>query len=201
MFKFTRFVIIVSIFFICACQSQNKEAEKEETPVIDTVATVIEKRSTTSLLYDLKALEAVFTNDNWLIANAKKDSSYFYFSRLGDFTVNTYEYVLSKGDSSGVKKSNMLIKDDKVIWHFNNQDLYLENASSARAVWKVAGNDSLQYVFLRANNNEINLTYPDKTKRVMKKILPFSLFLVRSRYDYANGTHYAFDSSQINKKK
>ncbi len=201
MFKFTHFFLIVSLFFICACQSQNKEAEKEESELVDTTETVIEKRNATSFLYDLKALEAVFTNDNWLLANSSKDSSYFYFSRLGDFAVNTYEYVLRKGDSADVQKSTILIQDDKITWRFNNQDLYLDNASSARAVWKVAANDSLKYVFQRANNNEINLTYPDKTKRVLKKILPFSLFLVRSRYDYTNGTHYAFDSSQFNKKK
>lgn len=193
--------LIPSLFvvFLFACQSQPKENTDTEAKK-DTVKISESIRTNTSFLYDYKALEEVFTNDNWLLAG-KNDSSYFYFSRLGDFKVNAYEYKLVKGDSAAVKYTSVQKEGDKIAWEFNNQKLYLKSATKARAVWSVAGADSLQYEFLRINENQLGLTYPDRHKLVLHKTLPFSLFLVRSRYDFTHGTKYAFDNTPSPKQK
>ncbi len=191
-------VALMTVFFLLSCgsgQNENTDSVKKT----DTVKVVDDVRSNTSFLYDLKALEELFSNDNWLIAG-KKDSSYFYFSRTGDFIVNTYEYVLIKGDSAKVKYNHVVKEGDKLSWEFDGKKLLLNNASGARALWTVSGSDSVKYEFLRVDKNQIRVTYPDHKEVIMRKILPFSLFLVRSRYDFSNGTHYAFDTTQFNKK-
>lgn len=196
--RIVHLLTLITAFFLLSCgsgQNENTEPVKKT----DTLKVVDEVRSNTSFLYDLKALEELFSNDNWLMAG-KKDSSYFYFSRTGDFIVNTYEYVLIKGDSAKVKYNHVVREGDKLSWSFDGKKLLLSNASGARALWTVAGNDSTKYEFLRVDKNQIRLTYPDHREVIMKKILPFSLFLVRSRYDFSNGTHYAFDTTQFNKK-
>ena len=196
--KIVHLVAVVAVFFLSGCGSEQNE-NAEPVNKSDTIKVVDEVRSNTSFLYDLKALEELFSNDNWLIPG-KKDSSYFYFSRTGDFIVNTYEYVLSKGDSAKVKYHHVVKEGDKLVWEFDGRKLVLSNASGARALWAVAGNDSLKYEFLRVDKNQIRLTYPDKREQILKKLLPFSLFLVRSRYDFSNGTRYAYDTTQFNKK-
>ena len=201
MIKLIRLFFIGTTLFLFGCNSQNKNEAKSETTASDTTKNTDIVRTNTSFLFDLKALEEIFTNDNWMMAIDKKDTSYFYFSKLGDFTVNTYEYILEKGDSAEVKKSNILVEGDKIVWQFDGKKLNLEYATKARAVWRVSGNDSLKYAFEKVNQNEVELTYPDKHKQEMKRTLSFSLFLVRSRYDFAHGTKLAFDTTQFNKKK
>ncbi|MEO8174359.1 MAG: hypothetical protein ABI581_14795 [Sediminibacterium sp.] len=191
--------LLVLIVFLFACNTQQSEnvAEDKKDSTVKTEQVVT--RTPTSFLTDYNALEQLFTNDNWLLAD-KKDSSYFYFSRLGNFQVNTYEYKLMKGDSANVKHGLIKIEGDKITWNFNGMKLSLLNASNVKAAWAVEGSDSTAFEFMRLDNNFVRITYPDKKQVVMKKMLPFSLFLVRSRYDFINGTRYAFDTAQFNRK-
>ncbi|MEO7530240.1 MAG: hypothetical protein ABIS69_02480 [Sediminibacterium sp.] len=191
-------LILLLVNFLFACETQQKEKTAEEKK--DSLVTAADPiRSAMSFLNDYNALEQLFSNDNWMIP-AKKDTNYFYFSRLGNFQVKTYEYILSKGDSSKVKQGLIQTEGDKITWTFNNQQLVLVNATKAIATWSVVGADSLTYTFQRLDNNSASIVYPDKKKLVLKKLLPISLFLVRTRYDFANGTHYAFDTTQFNRK-
>ena len=189
---------LLMIVFLFACTTQPKENVPDEKKE-DTAQASESIRTNMSFLHDFNALEEVFGNENWLKADGK-DSSYFYFSRLGNFQVNTYEYKLVKGDSAKVRNSSILQEGNKLTWNFNNQKLYITSATRGRIVGSVKGSDSLQYEFLRLDNDAIAITYPDKRRSILRKTLPFSLFLVRSRYDYAHGTKYAFDTAQFNKK-
>lgn len=188
-------VFLLAVIIIAACNNNNEPKEQIIEKKSDTAGNADPIRTNTSFLYDIKALEEIFTNDNWLITD-KKDSSYFYFSRLGDFTVNTYEYRLVKGDSALVKKEKIGVEGDKITWNFKGEKLQLDKATKARAVWSVSGKDSMQYEFVRIDNNQIGLVLPDKRKLVLQKILPLSTFLVKSRYDFMHGTKLAFDSSR-----
>jgi hypothetical protein len=189
-------LLLMNLAFTCGTQEEKKSGEQKDTVAAKTeVAT----RPAQSFLNDYNALEQLFTNDNWLLAD-KKDSSYFYFSRLGNYQVNTYEYKLSKGDSAKVKHGAIQTEGDKISWNFNGQKLYLVSASNVKAAWSVDGSDSTAYEFMRLDNNFLRITYPGKKQVTVKKMLPFSLFLIRSRYDFTNGTKYAFDTTQFNKK-
>ncbi|MES2330056.1 MAG: hypothetical protein V4539_10670 [Bacteroidota bacterium] len=195
--RVTFLLVLVNFVFACGTQDEKKAEEQKKDTTVKTEAVVT--RPPQSFLNDYNALEQLFTNDNWLLIN-KKDSSYFYFSRLGNFQVNTYEYNLEKGDSAKVKHRLMQTEGDQVTWTFNNQKLILFSASDVRTVWTVAGADSTNYEFMRLDKNNLRITYPDRKQIVAKKMLPFSLFLVRSRYDFSNGTRYTFDTTQFNKK-
>lgn len=192
--------IFGTLFLLAACQGGNREEKTEENQVADTVKMAESIRTNLSYLNDYNALEQLFSNDNWLIPGGK-DSSYLYVSRLGNYVVKTYAYQLVKGDSAHVQHADVRTENDQLVWQFNGQKLYLTSATRARAVFAVAGADSLQYEFVRLDDNKIALTYPDKKKVVMKKMLQFSLFLARSRYDFTNGTKFAFDTAQFSRKK
>ncbi|MES2372483.1 MAG: hypothetical protein V4557_07885 [Bacteroidota bacterium] len=194
--RITLLLLLMNLIFACGTREEKKSEEQKDTTVAK--AEVV-TRPVQSFMNDYNALEQLFTNDNWLLAD-KKDSSYFYFSRLGNFQVNTYEYKLIKGDSAKVKNGAIQTLGNKITWNFNNQKLYLLSASNVKTAWSVDGSDSTAYEFMRLDNNFLRITYPDKKQVTMKKMLPFSLFLVRSRYDFTNGTRYAFDTTQFNKK-
>jgi hypothetical protein len=190
---------LLSLIFIGCQSAQNENNDSSETKK-DSIQAAESIRTNLSFLHDFSALETVFTNDNWLIVD-KKDSSYLYMSRVNDYLVNTYAYRLLKGDSAKVAYGTIKAQQNDLTWQFQNQPLRLTSATGTRAVWTVIGNDSLTYTFIRLDKDHIRLTYPDKKEVTLLKTLPFSLFLVRSRYDYANGTHYAFDTTQFNRKR
>ncbi len=185
------------VFFLLACGNQPQEntasADKKE----DTAKASESIRSNMSLKNDMDALEKVFSNDNWQIID-KKDTSYFYFSRLGDLTVNTYQYKIIKGDSAQVIHSTISPEKNDITWKFDGHPLQITSATKGRAILSIAGKDSSsQYEFIRTDDDHLTLTYPDKRKVVMKKMLPLSLFLVRSFYDYGHGTKMAFDKKDF----
>jgi hypothetical protein len=155
-------------------------------------------RTRVSYLNDYAAIEQLFGNENWMQVD-KKDTSFFYFSRLGDFQFNTYVYKREKGDSANVEYGKVITEQGKLAWQFHNQPLYVNSASPARLV--LNGKDSARYVFVRQDHDHLQLTYPDKHTVVLTRTLPFSLFLVRSRYDYANGTKLAFDTTNFTRKR
>lgn len=194
--KFITFLIALTLIFACNNPAEEKTPEENKT---DSTKVNESIRNNMSFLNDYNALEEVFGNENWLMA-AKKDSSYLYVSRLGDFKVNTYAYRLQKGDSANVLHGAMKTEGNQIIWEFDKQPLFITSATRGRVVWSVVGADSLKYEFMRVDGNHISLTYPDKKKMILKKTLPLSLFLIRSQYDYAHGTHLAFDSTQLNKR-
>src|SRR6478609_8559287 len=115
---------LMAMGFLFACNEQPKEDKTSEQK--DSVATKQAESISTnvSLLNDYRSLEQLFANDNWLIPG-KKDSSYFYFSRLGNYQVNTYEYKLVKGDSAQVKHGSIQAEGNKLTLNFNGQKLYL----------------------------------------------------------------------------
>lgn len=189
-------VLLVVVFNACTNPASE---EIKNTAGADSVKLAESIRTNISFLNDYNAIEQVMGNENWLLAD-KKDSSYFYFSRLGSFNYNTYVYRLSKGDSSHVIQDKITMEGDKLVWHFDEKKLQIVTATSARIVWAVAGNDSMKYEFTRLNDHELSLTYPGKRSYTLKKTIPFSLFLVRSRYDFAHGTKLAFDTTGIKQK-
>ena len=195
--------LLVVLFFAVFAACNNGPAEEVKSDTVkeaDSVKPAQSTRSNMSFLNDYNAIEQVCGNENWLLANGK-DSSYLYFSRLGPYTYNTYDYRLNKGDSSNVVHGNIVRDGDNLVWQFSGKKVYVITASSARVVWAVEGTDSLRYEFVRLNDRQMSITYPDKRSYILQKTIPFSLFLVRSRYDFAHGTHLAFDAGKAQVKK
>jgi len=192
-------LLLLPVFVLLACNT--KPSENREDSKKDDMLKMSASISTNMLfLHDFNALEQVFGSENWLIVD-KKDSSYLYFSRLGNFIVKTFIYKRVKGDSAAVQYGTIQPENDSITWDLFGRKLSLSNATGTRVKWSAVADSSLQYEFIRIDNNHIQLTYPDKKKLVLQKVLPLSLFLVRSRYDYTHGTKFAFDSSREFEKR
>jgi hypothetical protein len=192
-------LILVTIIS-CHSTPGSENADSTAIKAADTVKRVDEIRTNMSYLNDYNAIEQVFGNENWLVPGVK-DSSYLYLSRLGSYSVSSYVYSIAKGDSANVKHSSLERKDNTINWEFDGKKLVVAGATSTRVVLAFPGTEVAQYEFIRLDANHLQLTYPDKTKKVLLKTLPFSTFLVRSRYDYTHGTKYAFDSVEFGKKR
>lgn len=184
------------LLYACGDSASTANAGK----TADSTKIAEEIRTNMSFLNDYNAMEAVFGNENWMLIQ-NKDTAFYYFSRLSDFNFNTYEYKLQKGDSSNVKQGKIATDKNQLVWNFDGKKLFVVSATPARIAATVDGADSsARYEFTRLSSTSIGITYPDQHKVEMKKTIPFGLFLVRSRYDYNNGTHYAFDTAQYTKK-
>lgn len=189
-------VLIAVALYACGSgteQQQNSSAQHDSAVSAST-------RTNTSFLNDYNAIESVFGNENWMKVDGK-DTSYHYFSRLGQFDFNTYAYKLVKGDSAQVAHGKLEGKGDQLAWTFEGKKLMIQSATAVRVSARDAADTSAVYTFTRLDNNSVGLTYPGGKKIVLKKTIPFGLFLVRSRYDYANGTRYAFDTTDFRKHR
>lgn len=190
------FSCLLLMALMCSCGDAE---QKNETAVSDSAKVAEDIRSNMSFLNDYKAMEAVFGNENWMMIS-NKDTSFLYFSRLGDMQFNTYAYKIVKGDSARVDHQNIVKDKNNLAWMFDRKKLIITSATSARVVGQAEGTDSARYEFTRMDADHLSITYPGQKKMVLQKTLPFGLFLVRSRYDYANGTKLAFDTTQFRKK-
>lgn len=188
-----------TIVMLSACGSTQGEKNSEE-KAADTAKAAAEMRTNLSFLNDFNALEGVFGNENWMAID-NKDTSYCYFSRLGNFDFNTYQYRLVKGDSANVVHAKMQPQENRIAWQLDGKKLLVNNATPTRITAVVAGDTAMKYEFLKLDEQRIRVTYPDRKQLEWKKTIPFSLYLVRSRYDYAHGTRYAFDTGSIRRKK
>lgn len=146
-------------------------------------------------------LETFFDNSNWLLAE-NKDSSYYYFSRLNSADIDVYHFVLRNGDSSNTRQTKIRIDAaNRVTWDFFNTPLFLESASKSLLIWKGGlAKDSSNVTFKKTAAGSIEIERNNEVSH-FKKTLPVSLFLVRSRYDYLHGTKLAFDMVTAGRKK
>lgn len=192
-----RFFFIIVIVCLTACGPASERETKSADSAAAVTAAVAEARSTTSMYNDFNTLESIFDNQNYLVVNGK-DSSYFYFSRLNHTLIRTYTYKISKGDSAQVRV-NTIQPDEKnnIIWEWNGKKLKLAGADRGQVRWVSSASDSTAVSFLKLDKNTIRLSYPGRKELVLQKISPLSLFLVRSRYDYQHGTHYAFETGKL----
>lgn len=189
------FLVVANVLYACG---SNPSEKKEEPGAHDTTKAADEIRSNMSFLNDYNAIEGVFGNDNWMKID-NKDTTFYYFSRhSSDF--NTYQYKLVKGDSANVVYGKIQPVQNQLAWIFDGKKLLVTSATIARIAATAEGDTAARYEFSKLDNNHIRVTYPSQKQLVMQKTIAFGLFLVRSRYDYANGTRLAFDTTEFKRK-
>jgi len=144
-------------------------------------------------IYLIDSLEHFFGNENWQMIDGV-DTSYLLFSRQNDRYIKVYHYKMSQGDSVNNTISEISFKGDSVVWTKPGQQLILQKAKDNEIAWK---NNYLQDTtpgsYRSAGKNKI--IFQRATKKIyLAKTITLSDFLVRSRYDFLHGTHYAFDT-------
>ena len=140
-------------------------------------------------IYLVDSIEHFFGNENWQSINGT-DTSYLLFSRQNPTTVKVYHYKIVNGDSVNNTESWIRLAGDSVQWSQPGQTWTLQ-INNNHLHW-IAGNDSI--VVQRLGPNKLSYQQGGEVFR-LHKTMTLSDFLLRTRYDYLHGTHYAFDSS------
>ena len=145
-------------------------------------------------------MELFFDNANYQIIK-DKDTNYFYFSRSSDFLIQVHQYKIVKGDSAFLKMDSIQLADRKFAqWNFQDQTLNLFSASDSSSNWKSSNLDSTIFTFKKISRKDFQLVGPKSRATIFSQTITLSSFLIRSLYDYKNGTRYAFDTSNFTKK-
>lgn len=137
---------------------------------------------------EFEKLENIFSTANWKIADGD-DTSYWYFSRLGDLNYTMYEFKIIKGDSSVNETSQINNMNNNIIWIRSSDTLKLASADSSTVKWNTFKDDKPAYFFKKLSDDSISLALPAGKQLLMTKTLSLATFLVRSRYDYIHNTH------------
>jgi hypothetical protein len=138
---------------------------------------------------DLDKLEHLFSSDNWKVTGDGTDTSYWYFSRLGDLSFTVYDFKIREGDSSINEVSHINYAGDAIKWIRPGDTLKLVSADSASAIWNGLDDDKTAYTFKKFSDSSISCESPEGKKLVLTKTLSLAIFLARSRYDHIHNTH------------
>jgi hypothetical protein len=133
-------------------------------------------------------LENIFSVANWKMITGY-DTSYWYFSRLGDLSYKVYDFKIIKGDSSLNESSNITYTKNAVYWMRTADTLKLISVDSTSAIWNTLKDDKLIYSFKKLSDDSISLELPAGGPLLLTKTLSLATFLVRSQYDYLHNTH------------
>ena len=138
---------------------------------------------------DFDKLENIFYSDNWKVTGEGTDTSYWYFSRVGDLAITVYDFKIREGDSSLSEVSQINYSGDVIKWIRSGDTLKLRSADSASIVWNSVHDDKVVYTFKKLSDSSISVELPQVKKLLLTKTLSLAIFLARSRYDYIHNTH------------
>jgi hypothetical protein len=168
----------MKVFFICLLT------------LVFTACSQTEKSKTNSIPKDkFNQIDSIVGTNNWQVIEGH-DTSYLYFSRIGDALINVYRYQINKGDSVNTHLNIITHQQDSVIWNRENEKLLLVKAGDNALQWVPLNAPGSTYILQKTDSSHISFVFPDGHKTIMKRTLPLSTFLVRKQYDYAHGTSY-----------
>src|SRR6187401_2119198 len=102
-------------------------------------------------------LENIFYSDNWKVTGEGTDTSYWYFSRVGDLAITVYDFKIREGDSSLSEVSQINYSGDTIKWVRNGYALKLSLADSASVVWNSENDDKVAYTFKKLSDSSISI--------------------------------------------
>lgn len=140
------------------------------------------------------AIDSITGTENWRWISGA-DTSYYYFSRIGDQKINVYRFNIQQGDSVNTQLTAIDVNDDVISWPINDKHWELVSARNGTMVWASPGAmDTLE--FKRIDSSHLISSITTGEVDTLKKTLPLSTFLVRAKYDYEHGTNYV-DSALV----
>jgi len=138
---------------------------------------------------DFDKLENIFSSDNWKVTGSGTDTSYWYFSRLGDLVYTVYNFKIKEGDSSLNEVSHINYSGDAIKWIRAGDTLKLVSADSVSTVWNDLNDGKAVYTFKKLSDSNISVEMPQDKKLLLRKSLSLPTLLARSRYDHIHNTH------------
>ena len=178
------FLLLTTILMSCGDNSSKEDR-------------AVEKKAVAPPIYKMDMLERMFNNDNWM-QTGNNDTSYYYFSRISS-EMQIHQFRIIKGDSVIINMSAIRFSGDSLTWRYDDSTyLFLSGITNESSEWKRVDEESpgsFYLAFEKKDDKHINLVNSERKKFVLTKTIPFSTFLVRSRYDYLHGTNYAFSDT------
>jgi hypothetical protein len=140
-----------------------------------------------------------FMEGNWQLTE-QDDTSFIYLAKgAGDTLLATYQYRFINGDTLLLQKNCVKRTGSGIVWSLFNKSYVLNLLDSTMISWSEQPNRREGYCSWRKLDS-VNglLQMPGKTIHV-RKTLPFSVLLVRKRFDFEHNTSYA-DSAEVNRR-
>jgi len=135
-------------------------------------------------------IEGITGVANWQLIDGA-DTSYLYFSRIGDVYINIYQFKIVKGDSADTRLNTIGTNNDTVYWKWENKQWYLQTANDSVMEWADEGyKENSAYSFTKTDSLHIFYRFPDGHLALLTKTLPLTTFLIRVKYDYEHGTDF-----------
>ncbi|MDQ3846846.1 MAG: hypothetical protein M3342_22960 [Bacteroidota bacterium] len=160
------------------------------------VVAILSCRQSSSPEKDLLQINQFLPSANWQVID-NRDTFYLFFAQNPDHTYTIYEYRIRGGDSSDTRTDSIAVADNTVRWQFRNKELYFDEKRDSTLIWNEALKPEQKYVLRQVSDSLMMLQLPDQNeKMVFRKMLPFTTFLIRFRYDYLHGTR-TVDSPEI----
>lgn len=176
---------------IFACKSH-----EENIPV---TSSKISYQDSLTLYKKFDIIDSFFNTSNWKMIDGK-DTVYYYFSRQSATAIKVYRFNMKHGDSINSVVNNMQVEGNEIVWNLDNTILINRNADKTFNNWVNKADNNALVKLIKKNDVEIEGSMSNK-KIKLHKTLSLSLFLVRSHYDFLNGTKYAQDSIDFFKPK
>ncbi|HYF31939.1 MAG TPA: hypothetical protein VD993_12535 [Chitinophagaceae bacterium] len=132
-------------------------------------------------------LEKVFETGNWR-HTAYEDTTYLFFSREGDTHYKVYRYRMMDGDSVQSAIFNIQWQNDTILMKVDDEYRILTAVDDNSNAWS---HDGAVYRFTKLDSLHLLLDNDGKSIDTLKRTLPISTFLARSKYDFVHGTNTA----------
>ncbi|WP_167516960.1 hypothetical protein [Hydrotalea flava] len=140
----------------------------------------------------MDSIQHFFGNENWRVVNGK-DTFYHYFSRQNDLLLNVYQFKMNKGDSVHSSLQTIYCTPKGIFWQQAADTFQLRSATQHTMSW-VHGTNTLNFTLLQPAM--LQQQYQN-TVSIMQPTINLTDFLIRSRYDFLHGTHYASDTAKF----
>ncbi|WP_298301753.1 hypothetical protein [Hydrotalea sp.] len=140
----------------------------------------------------MDSIQHLFGNENWRIISGK-DTTYRYFSRQNDLQIHVYQYNMNQGDSIQCSFQTIRYTPKGIFWQQSADTFQLIHATLNSNKW-IHGADTMFFRLLYSGCIEHQFKGKNAT---MNRTINLTDFLIRSRYDFLHGTHYADDTTKF----
>lgn len=186
-------VSIASLFalVIASCNNAGDPSKNNNTAAAQEVKTIP--------VHLMDSVEHFFGNENWQVIDGR-DTSYILFSRQNEYYIKLYNYKMAHGDSVNNSISAISFKGDSVTWLQSGQQLFLKNISGNTITWGKSNPSDTNLVLYKKIAATKIILQQGRQPIQLTRTITLSDFLVRSRYDFLNGTKLAFKDTSFTVK-
>ncbi|MBK5270212.1 MAG: hypothetical protein JJE22_04275, partial [Bacteroidia bacterium] len=144
------FVLSFFVFILIACNEAEKAVQVKD---------------------KFDAIEKIVGTANWELVDGQ-DTSYLYFSRIGEALFKAYHFRIERGDTVNTIMNTITARQDTVIWNWRNLKLLLTDVTDNNITWETINTEKEKYVLNKTDSLHISFVLPGGYETKMKRTLP-----------------------------